>query len=69
LVGNPSKDRLLGRDRCRWKDNIKTDFKETGLIWLQNEDEEWALVNIIQKLGFHRRWGVSRFSERFLAPQ
>jgi hypothetical protein len=36
LVGRP-----LGRPRCRWKDNIKTDLQEvgwgtwTGLIWLR----------------------------------
>jgi hypothetical protein len=41
LVGKPEGKRLLGRPRCRWKDNIKMDLQEvgwgawTGLIWLR----------------------------------
>jgi hypothetical protein len=30
LVGKPEEQRLLGRHRCRWEDNIKMDLKETG---------------------------------------
>jgi hypothetical protein len=29
LVGNPEGERLLGRPRCGWNDNIKMDLKET----------------------------------------
>jgi hypothetical protein len=28
----PTVNRLLGRPRCRWQDNIGTDIKETGVI-------------------------------------
>jgi len=41
LVGKPKGMRPLGRPRCRWEDNIKTDLQEvgcgvwTGLIWLR----------------------------------
>jgi hypothetical protein len=41
LVGRPEGRRPLGRPRCRWEDNIKTDLQEvgwgawTGLIWLR----------------------------------
>jgi hypothetical protein len=37
LVGRPEGKRPLGRPRCRWVDNIKIDFRETGLIWLRIE--------------------------------
>jgi hypothetical protein len=30
LVGNPHGNRLLGRPRCRWVDNIRIDFGEVG---------------------------------------
>ena len=30
LKGIPAGKRLLGRPRCRWKDNIKMDLKEIG---------------------------------------
>jgi hypothetical protein len=29
LVGESEEKRQLGRRRCRWEDNIKTDLKET----------------------------------------
>jgi hypothetical protein len=40
LVGKPEGKRPLGRQRCRWVDNIKMDLVErewgvlTGLVWL-----------------------------------
>jgi hypothetical protein len=30
LVRNPKGKRPLGRPRCRWKDNIKSNLKEIG---------------------------------------
>jgi len=30
LVGKPEQKRPHGRPRCKWKYNIKTDFKEIG---------------------------------------
>jgi hypothetical protein len=30
LVGKPEGKRPLGRPRCRWVDNIKTDLREIG---------------------------------------
>jgi hypothetical protein len=31
LVGRPEGKRPLGRPRCRWEDNIKTDLREIGI--------------------------------------
>jgi len=34
LVGKPEGKRLLGRPRCRWVDDIRTDLQEVGCgIW------------------------------------
>jgi hypothetical protein len=30
LVGKPEGKRPLGRQRCRWEDNIKMDLQEVG---------------------------------------
>jgi hypothetical protein len=30
LVGKPEGKRPVGRPRCRWKDGIKMDLRETG---------------------------------------
>jgi hypothetical protein len=30
LIGKSNRKRPLGRPRCRWKENIKTDFKKVG---------------------------------------
>jgi hypothetical protein len=41
LVTKPEGKRQLGRQRCRWVDNIKIDLAEmdgvvwTGLVWLR----------------------------------
>jgi hypothetical protein len=38
LVGKSEGKRPLGRQRCRWMDNIQIDLREiewTGLIWLR----------------------------------
>jgi hypothetical protein len=41
LVGNVWEQRPLGRPRCRWVDNIKTDLEEIGwglftvMFWLR----------------------------------
>ena len=33
-MGKPEGRRPLGRPRCRWEDNIKTDLQEVGcLVW------------------------------------
>jgi hypothetical protein len=37
LVGRPERRRPLGRPRCRWEDNIKTDLQEVrweGMDWI-----------------------------------
>jgi hypothetical protein len=31
LVGKTDGKKLFGRPRCKWEDNIKMDYKETGL--------------------------------------
>jgi hypothetical protein len=35
LVEKPDGKRPLGRPRRRWVDNIKTDLRKIGLIWLR----------------------------------
>jgi hypothetical protein len=51
LVEKPEGKRTLGKPRCRWKDNIKTDIQEVelgGMGWValaQDRDSWWALVN------------------------
>jgi hypothetical protein len=31
LAGKPEGNRLLGRPKCRWEDNIRMDLREIGL--------------------------------------
>ena len=51
LTGTPAGKRSLGRPRRRWEENIKMDFKETGINtrnWVdlvQDRDHCRALVN------------------------
>jgi hypothetical protein len=48
LVGRPEGRSLLGRPRCRWEDNIKMDFRETGIYgtnWIWQ-----ALVNMVMNI-------------------
>jgi hypothetical protein len=53
LVGNPEEKRPLGRPRCRWVDNIKTNLGEVGwgdVDWIglaQDKDKWRVLVNSI----------------------
>jgi len=48
--------RLLGRPRCRWKDNIKIYLQEVGcgsMDWIelsQDRDRCRALVNVVMNL-------------------
>jgi hypothetical protein len=56
LVGKPEGKRPLRRPGCRWEDNIKTDFRETGwggMDWIdlaQDRDKLRALVNTVMNL-------------------
>jgi hypothetical protein len=57
LVGKPEGRRSLGRQRCRWVDNIKMDLGEIrrcGVNWigLAQDRNKWrALVNAVMNLG------------------
>jgi hypothetical protein len=57
-VGKPEGKRPLGRPRCRWVDNIKTDIREIGwdgMVWIdlaQDRDQWRALVNTAMNLQF-----------------
>jgi hypothetical protein len=56
LVGRPEGKRLLGRPRCRCRDNIKMDLKELGIdganwIQLAQDRVRWRdLVNTVLNL-------------------
>ena len=55
-MGKTEGKRPLGRPRCRWDDNIKTDLQEVGcggMDWIelaQDTDRRQALVNAIMNL-------------------
>jgi hypothetical protein len=34
LEGKPDGKRLLGRLRRKWHDNIKTDLRQDGVVWI-----------------------------------
>jgi hypothetical protein len=56
LVGRPKKKRPLERPRCRWENNIKLDFRETGIDvanWIQLawDRVQWqTFVDIVMNL-------------------
>jgi hypothetical protein len=56
LVGKPEEERLLGRPRRIWEDNIRTILREIGwegvnqMHLAQDRDQWWALVNTVMNL-------------------
>ena len=56
LVRKPDGEKSFGRNRCRWKDNVKMDLKDLGrrcMDWIdlpQNRKSWWALVNAVMNL-------------------
>jgi hypothetical protein len=56
LVGKPGGKRPLGRPRCKWVDNIRTDLQEVGcehVDWFglaQDRDGWRKLVNAVMNL-------------------
>jgi len=58
LVGEPYRNKPLGRPRRRWEDNIKMDLQEVGcegMDWIdmaQDRDRWQTLVNVVMILGF-----------------
>jgi hypothetical protein len=50
LFGRPKGKRLLGRHRCRWEDNIKMDFRETGISGMKDGVWWQAFVNMVMNL-------------------
>jgi hypothetical protein len=56
LVGNPEGNRLLGRPRRRWEDNIKMDLQEVGCWGMdcielaRDRDRLRALVSEVMNL-------------------
>jgi hypothetical protein len=56
LVRKPERNRLLGRPRRRWVDNIIMEIRELGWggmdwIYLPQDKEQWrALVNTVMNL-------------------
>jgi hypothetical protein len=51
LVGKPEGNRSLGRPRCRWEDNIKTDFQKVrcgGMDWIGlAQDRDKSFINCL----------------------
>jgi hypothetical protein len=58
LVGKSEENRLLGKPRRRWEDNIKVNLHEVGcegMEWIElaQDRERWReLVNAVMKLRF-----------------
>ena len=56
LVGKPEGERPLGRPRCRWENNIKTDLQVVecgGMDWVelvQDRDRWRGVVNAVMNL-------------------
>jgi len=56
LVGKLERRRPLGRPRCRWVDNIRTDLQEVecgymGWIWLAQDRHRWRrLLSAVMNL-------------------
>jgi hypothetical protein len=56
LVGRLEGKRPLGRPRRRWEDNIKMDFRETGIDvakWIQLAQDRvqwWVFVSTVMNL-------------------
>ena len=69
-MGKTEGKRPLGRPRCRWDDNIKTDLQEVGcggMDWIelaQDRDRWWALVSTVMNLRVPKMWGISLTSCR-----
>jgi hypothetical protein len=60
LVGKSKSKRLLGKSRCRWKDNIEMDAKEIGCdVWTAlGYGPPADLVNSIIKFRVPKRRGI-----------
>ena len=58
LVAKPEGNKLLGKPRCRWKDNTNMDLQEVGcgyMDWIelaQDRDKWRALVTAVMKFRF-----------------
>jgi len=56
LVGKPEGNKLLGKPRCRWKDNTEMDLQEVGcgdMDWIElaHDRDRWrALGTAVMKL-------------------
>jgi hypothetical protein len=63
LVRKPERNSPVGRQKHRWMDNIKMNFREIefgGMDWIDvtgNRDKRRALVNTVMNHGFHKMLG------------
>jgi hypothetical protein len=72
LIGTPEGKRPLGRSRRRWEDDIKMDFRETGIdgakwIRLAQDRVQWrAFVSTVMNLRVPQRLLFDKLSDRQL---
>jgi len=65
LVGRHEGKRTLGRPGRRWENHIRMDIRERGwegMDWMnlaQDRDQCSALVSMVMKIEFHKRWGTN----------
>jgi hypothetical protein len=57
FLRNPGRNRMCGRSKRRWEDNIKLDLKALGwgMDWIdlsQHRDQSQAVVNMVMNLRF-----------------
>jgi hypothetical protein len=72
-VGKPEEKRQLGRQKCRWVDNIKIDLGEIewgGMDWIdlaRHRDKWRVFVSSVMNIGFHKMLRNYRVAAQLVA--
>jgi hypothetical protein len=67
FIGKLEVEKLLGRPRHRWEDNIRMDLRDIGckgvdwILLVQVRDQWWALVNTVLNLLTHSLHGAEYY--------